>query len=451
MSHLRRLSRRFLPFREAREYVRPIGISSWADYSRWAATEKPSFIPTRPDTCYKHHGFLNLADFCGFEPYHRRESSDSDLDVDGIYNDPRCREFRTRLQFHADATEFAVKWVREAGFDVMRLPLPCLASLLYRPRSEDARTSCSSAANVHQWCPLGVKTTRATEGTSLCFQRMHQHLEMGVLCVHLPSKDSAHDSRVFLVDGNDFRGRDKFWVRVAGDSTQSQIISEFNTPQAAISQLTAYHNRYGSSSLSFVSQLQRLLTPVSCGSTAYRRICYLYEHLYHPAGLTFEVAPQQEISFNTLIGGRRIAHRSATPCHACYRLPLRTSIGHGLDRPFRTSQATMDFVVSMITTPGTQSSVAGVFVFPRKIIEHCFAKSSCASDHEEVEDTDGTRGHIRGGKQFLAVYPPWSNPRTARTRKFQEEQSQYFIDLRDDSLQTRERNVARLLEILSKN
>jgi hypothetical protein len=46
--------REFLPFLEAREYVRSLGLKTWDEYRRWCKSgKKPADIPTSPNSSYE--------------------------------------------------------------------------------------------------------------------------------------------------------------------------------------------------------------------------------------------------------------------------------------------------------------------------------------------------------------------------------------------------------------
>ncbi len=56
----------FLPFEEAREYVRSLGIETQKDWMAYrASSQKPKNIPTAPDLTYKETGWRGLADWLG--------------------------------------------------------------------------------------------------------------------------------------------------------------------------------------------------------------------------------------------------------------------------------------------------------------------------------------------------------------------------------------------------
>jgi len=52
----------FLPFAEAREYVRRLGLREWYIYSK---TKRPLFIPSKPSRTYLHEGWVSMADWLG--------------------------------------------------------------------------------------------------------------------------------------------------------------------------------------------------------------------------------------------------------------------------------------------------------------------------------------------------------------------------------------------------
>ncbi len=54
--------REFLPFEEAREYARTLGLKS---YSEWKNIKKPDNIPAMPEKTYKYSGWVSMGDWLG--------------------------------------------------------------------------------------------------------------------------------------------------------------------------------------------------------------------------------------------------------------------------------------------------------------------------------------------------------------------------------------------------
>ena len=56
----------WMPFREAREYVRSLGLKGFADWCRWVKTSfRPKDIPTDPAAVYADDGWINWGDWLG--------------------------------------------------------------------------------------------------------------------------------------------------------------------------------------------------------------------------------------------------------------------------------------------------------------------------------------------------------------------------------------------------
>jgi len=55
----------FLPFAEAREYVRRLGLRNNAEWLAWRKTSRPDFIPSNPNVCYRNTGWQSMADWLG--------------------------------------------------------------------------------------------------------------------------------------------------------------------------------------------------------------------------------------------------------------------------------------------------------------------------------------------------------------------------------------------------
>jgi hypothetical protein len=56
----------FLPFEEAREFVQSFGLNSKAEWKVWVSSkERPENIPTNPDITYKNKGWISWGDWLG--------------------------------------------------------------------------------------------------------------------------------------------------------------------------------------------------------------------------------------------------------------------------------------------------------------------------------------------------------------------------------------------------
>ena len=57
--------KKFLPFKEAKEYVQKLNLKSGKEYENWWKTNKPDNIPAYPDNTYKKSGWVSWGDFLG--------------------------------------------------------------------------------------------------------------------------------------------------------------------------------------------------------------------------------------------------------------------------------------------------------------------------------------------------------------------------------------------------
>ena len=61
-------SKNFLPFEEAKEYVRSLELRSFSEWIKWTRSgERPDNIPSNPGRSYKDKGWIGLNDFLGKE------------------------------------------------------------------------------------------------------------------------------------------------------------------------------------------------------------------------------------------------------------------------------------------------------------------------------------------------------------------------------------------------
>lgn len=82
-------TRTFMPFEEAREFVRSLGLKNeneWKEYCK--SGEKPYNLPSRPQIKYENDGWISYEDFLGTETINQKESpeifNDSDSEDENI-------------------------------------------------------------------------------------------------------------------------------------------------------------------------------------------------------------------------------------------------------------------------------------------------------------------------------------------------------------------------------
>ncbi len=72
-------SGKFLPFEEARSFMRKQGLTSWNEWREWrVSSAKTSHIPTRPDVVYRD-SFVSTPDFLGYPPMRRAKQENLNL------------------------------------------------------------------------------------------------------------------------------------------------------------------------------------------------------------------------------------------------------------------------------------------------------------------------------------------------------------------------------------
>ena len=62
------MKNKYLPFEEAREFVRGLGLKSiieWKEYSK--SGKRPKDIPSSPNTIYRDKGWVGLKDWLGYD------------------------------------------------------------------------------------------------------------------------------------------------------------------------------------------------------------------------------------------------------------------------------------------------------------------------------------------------------------------------------------------------
>jgi hypothetical protein len=58
----------FLPFEEAREFVRSLGLKNCTEWHEWCKTKRPPNIPSNPCQEYENKGWLSIKDWLGTKP-----------------------------------------------------------------------------------------------------------------------------------------------------------------------------------------------------------------------------------------------------------------------------------------------------------------------------------------------------------------------------------------------
>ena len=56
----------FLPFEEAREMVRELGLGGQKQWKEWSRDCRPADIPSHPDVTYADEGWVSMADWLGY-------------------------------------------------------------------------------------------------------------------------------------------------------------------------------------------------------------------------------------------------------------------------------------------------------------------------------------------------------------------------------------------------
>lgn len=446
---------RFKPFEEARELVRQQGIKSQHEYLAWSKSGRPSFIPSRPDIVYKGCGYDGIADFCGYpcpvrgsRRYHPAVSMD-----------PKVVAHRSRLEVGVEGVDWMKSFLEARGYDVFRLPHKLRASLLVGLRGAGG---CSSPTTI--WVPIVVRTTTTISENEKYDVFRWNHIDrctiglgVGVACLHIPSKNTvlSRPTQLFCIDSDELSQRklQKLSIRTKNDPIYAKYEVDVNSDDVSKT-LNEWARNYGKSRSPMLWS-EFLLRQSDLGwslSRGLERIMNLYEEFYISAGVSFEWASHCEHTFNTVVGGHRMLHRTAIAYNERYRTPLRYNVGEGFRRPFAIADLRMDFLVSVLADPDApqSSAVAAIFVHPRKVLEQFALDSDCTAGQTDDDDNIGACAQGPFLPHFLVLYPPWIRPPYKNGQELQAEHMKYFIDLRNNSDRLeREKNVEKLLSILS--
>ncbi len=136
-------SKQFLPFEEARAYMRSVGLTSWNQWTQWRSTkQRPRNIPTNPYVVYKGE-FVDSPDWLGYVPYSRKVRQLGDCSKDVKHNDSikKSQELQERfmelVHSEAGATDIEFRKLRMGEYQ---------ATLLFRI-SEASKKSCQPQKN----------------------------------------------------------------------------------------------------------------------------------------------------------------------------------------------------------------------------------------------------------------------------------------------------------------
>ena len=403
------LSSSFLPFAEARDTARKLGIRSWQE---WIAlgSQRPSGLPYHPERSYRGE-YISLADYFGYEKSTagrvRRQATSSDLNALKVHVGDR-----SMTQF------LEVVRSRVPHFEFLPTPRRCQVRFLFRPKDSDAG-----------WCALHFRSTAKTysSSTDVSFSGLGRNARTGAatVCFDLVK------NRLFIIDENEVGVK---CLRTGGGKYDRYIV-EFDDLDDCFEQLYSRGPH---------SDPQEWVAPPStnCRATLNAKVGFqLQRILYEPIGLDVSFAVSGTAAHNVVVEGLHVAHRVAVSrkqqTALGYFVHTRKIVNRCL-RPLDESDD-IDALVAAVPENGTgaDAGIRGVFVFPRRVM---------------AERGLFSVGHI-GGVYGTIVYPPTSeNPHNdLRIVRAQEWQLPYYVDLSAENEDSLRQNQERFKQILKES
>lgn len=413
-AHCRRFSTTaFLPFEEARNWARSLGLCSVREWKALKSA-RPSNIPCNPNQTYAEQ-FTSYYDWLGYSKRRPRQ---------GISQTPLAADVTLR-SIHESGIDRIVSGAKHS-LEFLRMPKGSSVPLLFRP-----------AGSRTHWCALHFRTTKHVRryggadysvfhklgkcrGAPLvCADDLNDRLYIfgrdvlktsTNLYVSAPSRPGKHDK--FLLDPSEVPQRLRE-IYDAGPLRTEQGWAEWASESGG----KAKANPYAVNHISL-----RTLDSV----------------LFAPSGISFAAAQSSLDLHNIVLDGRPALLRIAFPRQESH-LPHRPRMANMVkvidnrDHPFD-SEDKIDFYL-IANRDDDGQKLRGCFVFPRKVLR----------EQEVLSTVDFL------GVQTLSLYPP-ETTLTPRNRRrivsVQNWQLPYYIDLSTDEEEAMEQGRESFKKIL---
>lgn len=378
----------FLPFEEAREWARSLGLGSQKEWETFHG--RPPYIPSNPDRTYRDQ-YIGIHDWLGFVKTPRRgprKASYSEL----------CEAFRCPRR---DLNIAGIEQLQNStpNFEFLAMPRDARIPLLFRPRGRGSEDS---------WCGLRIRTSNKPlrNGRAVSFTYLDPR-EVAVLCIDLVK------SQYFLLPQDSAAKRMSIFVTYGYDIHEHLRVMEHNLPSALASVFSAGPLRSRTDWLAAVADGGESLT-----CTNHSALSWLTSNLWNPANVSVEYPSSKFIKHNILLNGRRCLHRvGCSRQHKRSAQLVHISKRHDMEAyPFDASDG-IDFVIVSPEAPQRGGTLHGCFVFPRDVL---------------VENNIFSREGF-GGVLQTGVYSPYGFvPKDKRVQRAVMWQHPYWIDLSGD-------------------
>ena len=412
-------SSRFLPFEEARDYVRALGLRSAKEWREWCRfpTSRPPMIPAGADCAYKDQGWSGWEDFLGYE----KTVPKSWGEVPGPRHSPQLiRRETTRdagycllFQFiDGNSLQFEKTWRRSS------------VQFLYRASRERDREDA--------WAPLFVRCRDELAGGGFRVRMpLGDQVDCGALLV------SVKEAKIMFIPRGDFaalvaRQREKLGDP-CGLLDRTLYISREGVEKYTVPDAVTFHALLEAEYDQCLNKLPYLDLDAqnqyvnSDGDQLFAGMLEqldrkIYSQVESGMRLRFPTTSCAGRAYNSLLGSWRVWHRALVRVSGVERESSRVKLtiehrnrGRGISTPVALSNAP-DFVVALDKCPHDRDRLVGVFILPRKFLE---AEGIFAGERSK-------------GKCAIYFYPPRVEPKRTPTLKTQSAQREYYIDLSYD-------------------
>ncbi len=403
---------RFLPYTEARDYVRGLGLKSRKDYDTYWQRDRPKFLPCQPKRVYGK-SFVNYEDFCGFERHQRRKRF-----VDPrLLSDGQAESFVKRFGIHEQGVswlmqlicDFAPRFKLEATLGNTQVKFLC------KRRDYNSQFSNSRErefdVNDDRWIPFCccVSSKIRHDGAFRFVLNRNSPLSVG------------HKTSWILSCENESK------IYMFSSSTMEQLGSYISImPKGKYKEFEVTPSTIGDILESWwESEKVQKITKNELQSTNLRTmlLTQTHEKLYKQAGLTL-ISSTRASSCDSLLGNKKLLHRSACFMHnnsSGYQISLIRKAS-GVHTCHDVDVTDIDFFVALFHT---NQILTRIIFLPREVLSIMLRK--------------GNNGEMHNKKTSVLLYPSTIKPGNDRSRRKQEVTLPYEIDLQQPLLSVSEK------------
>lgn len=390
-SHCPRLGRsaRFLPFEEAREYVRKFGFTSRKQWKQYSKTDRPTFIPGNPAQVYTTE-WTRYADWCGYEvvPSWSRKVFLENMPQKSVRAPDKSIN---ALQTFADK----VSSLSAGRMKIVHLPREMRGSILLKiDESVDGDTN-------DQWIRLHIRSAGPNAAGTHSFAHIPSVGQDGLILIKV---DTAE---MYLIRGSEVR------VKMIHLRPTSYKYSKFRigSDEHFLTTLKDWYAELPKQSLR--DWMEETVCPLRLSQWG---LLFQAENLLDRCNLNLQFPLCRDKISNVLLGNYQVYHRMLCKrrigCGYEFHLSERRAAGQA-NYPLD-FDCDIDCVMASFHLDGI---LQGFFFFPK----------SCSA-LKEFFNNDGNVGI-----QCITIYPPNISPApsTRFAEKKQQETSRYYIDVSD--------------------